>query len=229
MSTRRRGRLVLAIHWRGDQHSQLRVRKPKTGEHGCRNPEEALAVMGRLADRRSDADIAASLNRMGIRTGQGKTWTPRRFARSTACTPTAPPTRTASGSPMRDLAETRARISASQAPNASTKGSRPLLTHGAKRLGRASADRGVDLSKARDAAQALLRDRRGFAVEDLAQLARACSAPSCRGVAVDLEHAAEALGNAGGVLGAAPGSVGADRARRVLSSPAAVVARHRRR
>lgn len=70
--------VVLTIHWRGGQHSQLRVRKPKTGEHGCRTPEEALAVMGRMAGRWSDADIAASLNRMGIRTGQGKTWTPHR-------------------------------------------------------------------------------------------------------------------------------------------------------
>ena len=70
--------VVLTIHWRGGQHSQLRIRKPKTGEHGCRTPEEALAVMGRMAGRWSDADIAASLNRMGLRTGQGKTWTPRR-------------------------------------------------------------------------------------------------------------------------------------------------------
>jgi excisionase family DNA binding protein len=70
--------VVLTIHWRGGQHSQLRVRKPKTGEHGCRTPEEALAVMNRMAARWSDEDIAASLNRMSIRTGQGKTWTARR-------------------------------------------------------------------------------------------------------------------------------------------------------
>ncbi|HEY4043395.1 MAG TPA: DNA-binding protein, partial [Rhodopila sp.] len=30
--------VVLTIHWRGGQHSQLRVRKPKSGEHGCRTP-----------------------------------------------------------------------------------------------------------------------------------------------------------------------------------------------
>jgi excisionase family DNA binding protein len=70
--------IVLTIHWRGGQHSQLRVTKPKTGEHGCRTPEEALAVMGRMAGRWSDEDIAASLNRMGMRTGQGKSWTARR-------------------------------------------------------------------------------------------------------------------------------------------------------
>src|SRR5207302_10130999 len=56
--------VVLTIHWRGGQHSQLRVRKPKSGEHGCRTPEEALAVMRGMAARRAEADIAASLNLM---------------------------------------------------------------------------------------------------------------------------------------------------------------------
>jgi len=70
--------VVLTIHWRGGQHSQLRVRKPKTGEHNCQTPEAALAVMARMATRFLDADIAATLNRMGVRTGQGKTWTAHR-------------------------------------------------------------------------------------------------------------------------------------------------------
>jgi hypothetical protein len=72
--------VVLTIHWRGGQHSQLRVRKPNTGEHGCRTSEEALAVMRSMATRWSDEDIAASLNRMGMRTGQGKTWTAHRVS-----------------------------------------------------------------------------------------------------------------------------------------------------
>ena len=74
--------VVLTIHWKGGQHSELRVRKPRTGEHGCRTPEAALAVMRSMATRWSDEDIAASLNRMGMRTGQGKSWTakPRRLA-----------------------------------------------------------------------------------------------------------------------------------------------------
>ena len=41
--------VVLTIHWRGGQHSQLRVRKPKSGEHGCRTPDEAFAVMRTMA------------------------------------------------------------------------------------------------------------------------------------------------------------------------------------
>ena len=72
--------VVLTIHWRGGQHSELRVRKPRTGEHGCATPEDALAVMRSMAGRWSDEHIAASLNRMGMPTGQGKTWTAHRVA-----------------------------------------------------------------------------------------------------------------------------------------------------
>jgi DNA invertase Pin-like site-specific DNA recombinase len=72
------GEIVLVIHWKGGQHSELRVRKPRSGEHGCSTPEQALAVMRSMAGRWSDQDIAASLNRMGMPTGQGKTWTAHR-------------------------------------------------------------------------------------------------------------------------------------------------------
>jgi DNA invertase Pin-like site-specific DNA recombinase len=72
------GEIVLVIHWKGGQHSELRIRKPRTGEHGCHTPEEALSLMRNMAGRWSDQDIAASLNRMGMPTGQGKTWTVHR-------------------------------------------------------------------------------------------------------------------------------------------------------
>src|ERR1700719_1142333 len=72
--------VVLTIHWRGGQHSELRVRKPRTGEHGCATTEDALAVMRSMAGRWSDEHIAASLNRMGLPTGQGKTWTAHRVS-----------------------------------------------------------------------------------------------------------------------------------------------------
>ena len=73
-------KLVLTIHWRGGQHSQVRVVKPCTGEHGCRTPDEALAVMRSMASKWSDQRIAATLNRMGLPTGQGKTWTATRVS-----------------------------------------------------------------------------------------------------------------------------------------------------
>jgi hypothetical protein len=72
--------LVLTIHWRGGQHSELRVRKPRSGEHGCRTSEEAVAVIRSMATRWSDEDIAATLNRMALPTGQGKTWTAHRVS-----------------------------------------------------------------------------------------------------------------------------------------------------
>ena len=72
--------VVLTIHWRGGQHSQIRVRKPRTGEHGCATSEDALAVMRSMAGRWSDEHIAASLNRLGLPTGQGKTWTAHRVS-----------------------------------------------------------------------------------------------------------------------------------------------------
>jgi excisionase family DNA binding protein len=72
--------VVLTIHWRGGRHSELRVRKPRTGEHGCATTEDALAVMRSMAGRWSDEHIAASLNRMGLPTGQGKTWTAHRVS-----------------------------------------------------------------------------------------------------------------------------------------------------
>ncbi len=70
--------VVLVIHWKGGQHSELRIKKPKTGEHGCSTPDDAIAIMRSMAGRWSDQDIAASLNRMGMPTGQGKTWTAHR-------------------------------------------------------------------------------------------------------------------------------------------------------
>jgi DNA invertase Pin-like site-specific DNA recombinase len=70
--------IVLTIHWKGGQHSQLRLRKPGTGEHDCHTPDDALAVMQSMACRWSDEEIAATLNRMGMPTGQGKTWTAHR-------------------------------------------------------------------------------------------------------------------------------------------------------
>ena len=72
--------IILTIHWQGGQHSELRIRKPKTGEHGRRTSEEALAVIRSMSCRWSDQDIAASLNRMGMRTGQGMTWNAQRVS-----------------------------------------------------------------------------------------------------------------------------------------------------
>ena len=70
--------VVLTIHWRGGQHSELRVRKPRTGEHGRTTAEDALEVVRSMAGRWPDEHIAATLNRMGLITDQGNTWTAER-------------------------------------------------------------------------------------------------------------------------------------------------------
>jgi hypothetical protein len=70
--------VILTIHWRGGQHSELRVRKPRTGEHGRTTAEDALEVVRSMAGRWSDEHIAATLNRVGLTTGQGNTWTAER-------------------------------------------------------------------------------------------------------------------------------------------------------
>jgi DNA invertase Pin-like site-specific DNA recombinase len=72
--------IVLIIHWKGGQHSELRLRKPRTGEHACCTSDGALAVIRSMASRWSDQDIAATLNRMRLPTAQGKSWTAHRVA-----------------------------------------------------------------------------------------------------------------------------------------------------
>jgi len=72
--------IVLVVHWKGGRHAELRVKKPKTGEHSAKTSDEALTIIREMAGRWSDGSIAASLNRMGIRTGQDKTWNAKRVS-----------------------------------------------------------------------------------------------------------------------------------------------------
>ena len=67
--------VVLVIRWRGGQHSEVRVRKPATGEHTKRAPEDADLLIREMAARWPDADVAATLNRKNLKTGQGMSWT----------------------------------------------------------------------------------------------------------------------------------------------------------
>jgi DNA invertase Pin-like site-specific DNA recombinase len=69
-----RREVILVIHWRGGQHSEVRAPKPLPGEHRKRTSDDADAVIRHMAGTWSDAHTAATLNRMGIRTGQGQTW-----------------------------------------------------------------------------------------------------------------------------------------------------------
>jgi DNA invertase Pin-like site-specific DNA recombinase len=70
--------VILVIHWRGGQHSELRVRKPQSGEHTMRNPAEVDEIIRQMGARWSDEHIAATLNRMGSTTPFGHTWSAKR-------------------------------------------------------------------------------------------------------------------------------------------------------
>jgi DNA invertase Pin-like site-specific DNA recombinase len=72
--------VILIIHWRGGHHSELRVKKPGTGEHTKSASPEADAIIRDMATRWSDEHIAAMLNRMALTTGQGLTWNATRVA-----------------------------------------------------------------------------------------------------------------------------------------------------
>jgi hypothetical protein len=72
--------VVLVIHWAGGRHSELRVRKNRRGEHSRSTDREVVDVVRGLAGRWPDDHIASILNRLGLRTGAGKTWTAGRVA-----------------------------------------------------------------------------------------------------------------------------------------------------
>jgi DNA invertase Pin-like site-specific DNA recombinase len=70
--------IVLLIHWAGGRHSELRVKKRETGQHGKCTSLEAIEVVRHMAGRFPDELIAATLNRLGLRTGVGNTWNKQR-------------------------------------------------------------------------------------------------------------------------------------------------------
>jgi DNA invertase Pin-like site-specific DNA recombinase len=70
--------VLLTVHWRGGQHSDLCVRKPASGEHTRRAPDGVEQIIQEMAGKWSDTEIASTLNRMGFPTGQQNTWNARR-------------------------------------------------------------------------------------------------------------------------------------------------------
>jgi hypothetical protein len=70
--------IVLVIHWAGGRHSEVPIARPKPGEHRHRTDPDAEGVVRRMAGAWPDHEIAASLNRLRLRTGAGNTWTASR-------------------------------------------------------------------------------------------------------------------------------------------------------
>lgn len=62
------------IHWAGGRHSELRVKKNLKGHHSRCTSLEAIEIIRRMAGRFPDEQIAATLNRLGLKTGSGNNW-----------------------------------------------------------------------------------------------------------------------------------------------------------
>jgi excisionase family DNA binding protein len=67
--------LRMLIHWQGGQHTELELRKRRPGEHRHVTPPETEEIIRQLARRMSDKQVAAQLNRLGIKTAKEHTWT----------------------------------------------------------------------------------------------------------------------------------------------------------
>ena len=65
----------LVLHWQGGDHSELKVHKPRNGEHRWTLDATTTDIIRELARQMPDLKIAALLNRAGKRTGQDNTWT----------------------------------------------------------------------------------------------------------------------------------------------------------
>ena len=71
---------LLRLHWQGGVHTELHVARHTAGKHGRATERNVLEVIGELSKVCRDLTIAATLNRLGDRTGTGKTWRAHRVA-----------------------------------------------------------------------------------------------------------------------------------------------------
>jgi DNA invertase Pin-like site-specific DNA recombinase len=65
---------LLQLHWQGGIHTELRVARNGVGKHRRTTDVDVIKVITELSKVCRDATIAATLNRLGYRTGAGKTW-----------------------------------------------------------------------------------------------------------------------------------------------------------
>jgi small-conductance mechanosensitive channel len=72
-----RGELLFWVHWRGGHHTDHRL--ARRGRRG-RAAADLCSIVNTLRKILADSSLAASLNRVGLKTPSGKNWTPRRVA-----------------------------------------------------------------------------------------------------------------------------------------------------
>ena len=71
-------RIELMIHWRGGDHTRLAAPRNRTGQHRWSSDADVRDLIRALARQQVDGAIAATLNRLGKRTGRGNPWTEAR-------------------------------------------------------------------------------------------------------------------------------------------------------
>lgn len=71
---------LLHLHWQGGVHTELRVARNTSGQHRRAIDPNVIELIGELSKVCPDATTAATLNRLGYRTGTGKAWRAHRIA-----------------------------------------------------------------------------------------------------------------------------------------------------
>ena len=68
-------RAALVLHWQGGDHTRLEVAKNRTGQNRWKTNIETVQLVRELARILPDHSIAPLLNRLGIRSAKGQSWT----------------------------------------------------------------------------------------------------------------------------------------------------------
>ena len=72
---RQAGQIEIQIHWRSGIVTALNVKRPAPGEGSLKTPAEAVSRIQEMAPQRTYAQIAAALNRAGLRSAFGRRFT----------------------------------------------------------------------------------------------------------------------------------------------------------
>jgi len=72
------GEIILAIHWQGGVHPELRLPRRRRGQTSVQTYKAIVEVVQVLVRICTDDVIAGTLNRNGLRTGRGNRWTGER-------------------------------------------------------------------------------------------------------------------------------------------------------
>jgi DNA invertase Pin-like site-specific DNA recombinase len=72
-------KIAMVLHWHGGDHTTLDFLKNKAGQHRHATPDNIVQLIRQLARVQPDQGIVSILNRLGLRTGHGNTWTEGRM------------------------------------------------------------------------------------------------------------------------------------------------------